>query len=640
MASGTFSVSPNYAQFTGEVRWKSVPNPEENTSSVTVALYLRMAEGSGSQYRGSGLFKLVIDGKSYAEKKFFSAEAGKETLCISKTVTVAHEADGTRRLSIRVQGEVYYGTPTLQLVQQGRTVSLDCIRRASVLSAPEEGTLGEAVAVEITAYDPAYTHTFSWSCLGESGSVQAAAGAASASWTPPESLADLCPNAVSAPCTLRLQTHAGDETIGVSETAIRLQIPDTAAFQPTIASFTAAPENAEAYAAWGYVQGGPGAVLTVSGAQGAHGSTIASVTVAGLGAPDAATGTWATGTLSDAGERQFTATAADSRGRTVSATCTISVSAYRSPAAVSLRAVRCSSDGEERGDGSCVKVTANFLCSPIGGRNTASGMVTCPVWTAGKPAVSGVPFVAEGPFSQEDSYTLTLTVSDSYGGASDTCTAVLPASQAILSVTATGKGIGVGKYAASDNLFDVAWSAQFREGVLLPNGKNLQSALGDGTAANLLLRNSANNIWIGTEDTGSAEKQGNIYFATKSTGNAYISREKSRSRMLDYGFVLKKLWSGSFSSDGESITVPGIGDYALFLLSVSGGSTPVLGMKNGSVLRGIGGFASGSKLWVNTVGFTVSGETLSYGSAAVVSVNASGTTYSAGNALTAIYGIV
>ena len=155
MASGTFSVSPNYAQFTGEVRWESVPNPEENTSSVTVALYLRMAEGSGSQYRGSGLFKLVIDGKSYAEKNFFSAEAGKETLCISKTVTVAHEADGTRRLSIRVQGEVYYGTPTLQLVQQGRTVSLDCIRRASVLSAPEEGTLGEAVAVEITAYDPA-----------------------------------------------------------------------------------------------------------------------------------------------------------------------------------------------------------------------------------------------------------------------------------------------------------------------------------------------------------------------------------------------------------------------------------------------------------------------------------------------------
>jgi len=637
MASGKFTIVTNLPQVTGEIRWQSTGNQLQNRSTVTAKLYL-MVTGSGLSYSGSRSFTLSVNGNDHKETGTIVLMSGTETLCASHTVTVQHNADGTRQIPIRVQGILYCGTPGLQIQTQGRTVALDPLLRASVLSLPEEGVLGEAVTAGITAFDSSYTHALSWSCAGQSGGAGSAdAGTASVLWTPPVSLADACPDAVSALCTVTLRTYADGILIGKREKTIRLLVPESAEFQPSIASFTAAPADAAFYNTWGYVQGGPGALLTVSGAQGAHGSTIVSVSVSGLGDPDPETGVWATGTLKEAGTVSFTAAATDSRGRTTSAECVLAVEAYRAPAALSLRAVRCASDGEERGDGTYVKLTASYLCSAIGGRNTASGMVTCPLWSTGKAVETGVPLVAGGPFALDTSYTLTLTVTDLYGGEADTCTAVVSMAQAIVSITATGKGMGIGKYAAADGLLDVAWPARFGEGITLPNGKSLLSSLSDGSEANLITRNSADNIWIGS---ASNEAQGNIYLATKASGNAYVSRANVRSCLLDYGIVMKKLWSGSFGPDSNPITVPGIGAYTLFFLNLAGSVTPVLGIREGSALRGVGGYASGSNLWVNTVGLTLSGETLSYTSAAAASINAGGTSYSSGTAIVELYGIL
>lgn len=145
------------------------------------------------------------------------------------------------------------------------------------------------------------------------------------------------------------------------------------------------------------------------------------------------------------------------------------------------------------------------------------------------------------------------------------------------------------------------------------NNVPVNSKLSDGTTANLIGRNTANNLWIGTADEGVMEKQGSVYLATSDTGNAYVSRNNVRDKILDYGFVGKLLWEGNWSSG--TISIPETSQYKLFMFyteTTSGGTmgTPILGMKHGNTyLRGVGGYNSSSALYISGLAITLSGNT-------------------------------
>lgn len=148
------------------------------------------------------------------------------------------------------------------------------------------------------------------------------------------------------------------------------------------------------------------------------------------------------------------------------------------------------------------------------------------------------------------------------------------------------------------------------------NNVSVNSKLSDGTVANLIGRNSSNNLWIGTADEGVMEKQGSVYLATSDTGNAYVSRNNVRDKILDYGFVGKLLWEGTWSSG--TISIPETSQYKLFMFyteTTSGGTmgTPILGMKHGNTyLRGVGGYNSSSALYISGVAITLSGNTWTF----------------------------
>lgn len=83
----------------------------------------------------------------------------------------------------------------------------------------------------------------------------------------------------------------------------------------------------------------------------------------------------------------------------------------------------------------------------------------------------------------------------------------------------------------------------------------------------------------------------------------------------------KVLYTGTLAA-GESASVPGIHDYYLYRIKFSGDNTTLLAVKWGTqVIRGIGGYATESNMWINTVGFSVSGETVTLGAALQVSIS-------------------
>lgn len=79
------------------------------------------------------------------------------------------------------------------------------------------------------------------------------------------------------------------------------------------------------------------------------------------------------------------------------------------------------------------------------------------------------------------------------------------------------------------------------------------------------------------------------------------------------------LYSGTLAA-GKSATVAGIGDYWLYRIMFADDSTPLIGIKYGSRIRGIGGYATDSNMWINTVGLTLSGNTVTLGVALQLSI--------------------
>ena len=148
------------------------------------------------------------------------------------------------------------------------------------------------------------------------------------------------------------------------------------------------------------------------------------------------------------------------------------------------------------------------------------------------------------------------------------------------------------------------------------NGVTINGKLSDGNVATLITRHTSDNIWIGSADAEGALNQGSIYLATNDTGNAYVSRNNVRDKILDYGFVGKLLWEGNWSSG--TISIPETSQYKLFMFyteTTSGGTmgTPILGMKHGNTyLRGVGGYNSSSALYISGLAITLSGNTWTF----------------------------
>lgn len=320
--------------------------------------------------------------------------------------------------------------------------------------------MGTAVTISTPATNSAYTHTLRYAFGSASGTI--ATGVASAqSWTPPVSLAAQIPSAASGSGTVYCDTYSGSTLLGTKSVSITLTVP--ASVKPTAGTLSASVAD-DTSGTGLYVKGMGKARLTLSGAAGAQGSTVKSTSISG-GGWSASASTLTTGVLTAAGSVTFTATVTDSRGRTASATASITVIDYARPGISSCTVYRCSSAGVKQNDGTYAAVEIKGTYSAISGNTltlraayklaSASGYGTAVTLTNnGKTVIGG------GALSASSTYDVQITAADKYNTVVQVYT--LSTKSVLLSLK-KNLGAAIGKVAELTGWLDVGWSTRVRQ---------------------------------------------------------------------------------------------------------------------------------------------------------------------------------
>lgn len=453
-ASGTIteSIRTGYQlRIVWTVDSQSVAN---NTSSVTAKVQL---VSTGSSYTinstASKSGSLTINGTKFTFT-FTAALSGSQTKTIyTKTVTVAHNADGTKTCSFSATAGInvtlsgtYYGNVTAS-----GSGTFDTIARASTISSVTSSVAingTNEVTVNITRASSSFTHTVVFSFGSYSKSTTGVG--TSTSYAIPTSWINAMPSATSGTAKVTVTTYSGSTKIGSAVSKnFTVTVPSTVV--PTISSVTIAEAEAGLAAQFGaYVQNKSKLSVKITAA-GVYSSTIKSYKTTIQGAPFTAA-SFTSGVLTKSGTSTITITVTDSRGRTASTTRSLTVIAYAPPKITSFQGFRCLANGTENYEGKYAKMSINFSISPVGDKNTKAYAIeyklqSATTWTAltsgSVYALNSSIVSASGPFGVDNSFDIRLSVTDYFGTVRSTFE--IPTAFTLIDFNASGRGIAFGK---------------------------------------------------------------------------------------------------------------------------------------------------------------------------------------------------
>lgn len=465
--SGTFYGTTSNQYIKPKIVWSATQSISGNSSTVTATLYYSRTN-TGYTTTGNGTFTITINGSSYTLKKRVTLTYNSNTQAVAYTANVAHNADGSKSITIKATGSIS-GT-TLTSTSISSTVTLDTIPRATQPSLSSSSVnMGSAVTISTPRASSSFTHDLAYSFRGGAYVSIATGVGTSYSWTVPD-LASSIPSATSGSMTIRCITKNGSTTIGTKTVSLTAKVPSSVV--PTISSVAVAEATSGLAAQFGaYIQSKSKLSVTITAA-GAKGSTIKSYRTTFSGKTYTAR-TWTSDILAASGTLSMTTTVTDSRGRTASKTTSVSVLAYTPPRIQAFSVYRCNSEGAADDEGLYIAVRYKYSAPSLNGGNTASlaAQYKQSTATSYSSLLSGSGLSAdmtEKPssptFSTDYQYDLLLTVTD-YFGAVATAEAKLPSGKVILDLAADGLGFAVGKTSERDGL-EVAWPLNTKEIVI------------------------------------------------------------------------------------------------------------------------------------------------------------------------------
>lgn len=421
--SGTINGTTSNSGIKSRIEWSAVQDINANTSTITAKGILYWT--SNLQTWGTGTYYMSIDGVQGSNTVYAEISYNSNTVVITYTRTVSHNADGTKSLVLDFSGGIS-GTTLTSIDCQG-TITLDTIPRASSFSIPSSVNMGSNLSVSITRASSSFTHDVKLTFNGQT--VSASNVGTSATLAVPIGWASQIPNATSGTGTVTVTTKNGSATVGTTSKTITVAVPSSVV--PTLTLTAALVTGFNGL----YLQGVSKCKLTGTAA-GVYGSTIQSISYSGAGYTGSGT-TYTTGVLNVTGDITFTATATDSRGRTVTKQAKITVIAYNKPSISNYSAQRCNSSGTLQVDGTYLSVRATFSCASVNGKNAVSCNVsykksTASSWSGTTALTSNTAKVIGGAITLNEFWQVRFVVQDSVGTslglAATTVTADIPTS--------------------------------------------------------------------------------------------------------------------------------------------------------------------------------------------------------------------
>ena len=264
-------------------------------------------------------------------------------------------------------------TITATIVQQYAKSS------ARVTSSVEAGSA--STVTFINPYLSNVYHVVDWRFGTKVKSTTTAVGASSTSYTIPLSWLTVIPSATSGTATVSVTTYSyGGQEMGTDTYSFTITAPSAAV--PTL-SLAAARINNSVPSSWGiYVQGQSGVTITATAA-GYQGSTISSYTISGGATGTQSSNVFTISTIYSSGSITYTVKVTDSRGRTATASTSISVVAYSAPAFSATDAFRCVAAGTASDTGTYISAKATGTFSSVSSKNSMTLKVQYALSTSG-----------------------------------------------------------------------------------------------------------------------------------------------------------------------------------------------------------------------------------------------------------------
>lgn len=374
MAGGTINGSTGNQYIDSKIVWSSVANNDTNKSSVTAALYYKR-NNTGYTTSGTGTFAITIAGVKTSVSKYVSITEDAWVKVVEDTVTVSHDADGGKDITISASGSIPDTTLTSTTCKD--TVSLDTIPRASTIASAAAVTLGNACSVKWTPAAASFRYKLKFTLGDWSYTTGAIHPNTTAAYTYkgykiPLTVANQLPKAKTGTMTVTLYTYSNSAaTTRVGDTSSKtftVTVPNNSSTKPTVDMDLAAVHSLGSAFAGLYIQGKSRVQATIS-AEGKYGADISSYKMYALGKTYSSP--YKSGYLSTDGTVTVKGRAYDSRGYYNDYEQDITVIPYKKPEILpasgesAIICARCDSEGNLTESGTYLKIKARRSYSKV-----------------------------------------------------------------------------------------------------------------------------------------------------------------------------------------------------------------------------------------------------------------------------------
>lgn len=397
------------------------------------------------------------------------------------------------------------------------TITATVVQQYAKSSARVTSSVEAGSASTVTFINPYLSnvyHVVDWRFGTKVKSTTTAVGASSTSYTIPLSWLTVIPNATSGTATVSVTTYSyGGQELGTDTYSFTITAPSAAV--PTL-SLAAARINNSVPSSWGiYVQGQSGVTITATAA-GYQGSTISSYTISGGATGTQSSNVFTISTIYSSGTITYTVKVTDSRGRTATASTSISVVAYSAPAFSATDAFRCIANGTSSDTGTYISAKATGTFSSVSNKNSMTLKVQYALSTSGAYSTAvtltngTASIIGNGSIDINYSFKVKFTLSDQF----NTIEKVLNVGTAAFTVffRQGGNGVAIGKVSERANAVEINPDWDIYHGSTKLNGTVPISRGGTGGTTAAAARSNLGAVnKAGDTMTGNLNIQGTLY---------------------------------------------------------------------------------------------------------------------------------